>query len=66
MGVLAAGNYLVLQAGPIGQAILGQLRALSSDGLAASPVYFVGAPFVVGVLLLLIVQPRAATRASSG
>ncbi len=60
IGVLAAGNYLVLQAGPIAQAILGQLSALSGDGAAASRAYFVGAPLVVGVLLLLIV-PRCVT-----
>ena len=57
MGVLAAGNYLVLQAGPVGQAILSQLSALSGDGSAASLAYFVGAPLVVGLLLLLIL-PR--------
>ena len=60
MGVLAAGNYLVLQAGPIGQAILGQLSALTGNGSAASLAYFVGAPLVVGLLLLLIV-PRCVT-----
>ncbi len=60
MGVLAAGNYLVVQAGPIGEAILGQLSALSGNGSAASLAYFVGAPLVVGVLLLLIL-PRCVT-----
>jgi hypothetical protein len=65
MGVLAIGNYLVLQAGPTDQAILGLLSALSSDGSAASLTYFVEAPRVVGVLLLLIV-PRCVTTGSSG
>lgn len=64
-GVLAAGNYLVLQAGPIAQAILGRLSALSGDGTAASLVYFVGAPLVVGVLLLLIVPRCVAAGADS-
>ncbi len=60
MGVLAVGNYLVLQAGPLGQTILGQLSALSGDGSATSLLYLVGAPLVVGLLLLLIL-PRCVT-----
>ena len=65
MGVLAAGNYLVVQAGPIGEAILGRLSALSGDGAAASLAYFVGAPLVTGVLLLLILPRCVAAGADS-
>ncbi len=57
IGVLVAGNYAVLHNGPLGQVIVGWLKSMVGAGYSASLVYFIGAPVIVGLLLLLIV-PR--------
>ncbi len=57
IGVLAVGNYAVLHNGPLGQTIVGWLKSIVGAGRSASLVYFIGAPIIVGLLLLLIV-PR--------
>jgi Domain of unknown function (DUF2760) len=68
VGVLAAGNYFVLRQAPFGSCVIGSLTLVGSDlGGYESPgcpnymYYFVGAPLVIGLLLLLIL-PNLVTR----
>src|SRR5262245_59587286 len=58
LGALAAGNYFVVTQAPFGSCTLGLAAMGGSEAQSPCPpnylYYFIGAPLVVGLLLLLI------------